>query len=286
MRFSTRVARAPIVNIMDGIPGLDLDNSDIYSMFRLRAGYTGYCRRVMRLSDSAELDVGFTAGGLYDIKKEIEWAGGSSTIVIRWYNQSGSGSRPAYLLNEKAGSIVATVSGVPVFVGGYPGIKIPGEDALTPETYIPLVPTTGYATALWIGSAYRQSSYDTALWSIHEEGSDGARTFKINDLDLAKTRDPGFYYERYSECTHPTSDFSSESIICARYQTGSPYEVGTLVNGSDRSITYYNAPVSGLGFGCPMLLGSSNVHTFIMVDDFALSDYAENGLFNRLNWVY
>lgn len=63
-------------------------------MFLLRAGYNGYCIRVVRASDGATQDIGFVRG-------VVDWAaidafvGGSYGKVSIWYDQSGAG-RDAY----------------------------------------------------------------------------------------------------------------------------------------------------------------------------------------------
>ncbi len=61
-----------------------------YSLRKLRTDYTGYCVRVRRSSDNAEMNVGFS-GDLVDMSAILSWAGSDSVYVTIWYDQSGNG---------------------------------------------------------------------------------------------------------------------------------------------------------------------------------------------------
>lgn len=73
------------------IPVLDLfPNASIaYSLRKLRSSYTGSCIRVIRASDSTELDIGFV-NGILDTNTIIQFCGTSVGSISTWYDQSGN----------------------------------------------------------------------------------------------------------------------------------------------------------------------------------------------------
>lgn len=75
--------------------GLLLDDfSDLSAIFSLRlllTAYTGYCIRVRRSSDNAELDIGFV-NGVLDTATLLTFCGAGNGYVTIWYDQSGNGN--------------------------------------------------------------------------------------------------------------------------------------------------------------------------------------------------
>lgn len=276
----TIVPRAPI---SDKIPANFTGSADIYSMFRIRQGYTGFCRRVERSSDNATLDVGFTAGGLYDIKKEREWAGSSTVYVIRWYNQTAGIDRPAYLQASTPNAPRSIVSGVPVTFNGHPAIEM-SLSGMSPNENGTIV-YDAYVSVVWIGLAFFEGD-DVGLWTIHEEGFDDARICEVDSTDNALIRDAGIYYDRKATFSHPTDDFSLPSIIVTSNYVSSPYQTTAWVNGSDLTVGYISAPAIGIGVGSAQPFGTNVVHTFIAdgQDDLAIHSLAKT--FNVRNWIY
>ena len=61
-----------------------------YSLRKLRTAYSGSAIRVRRSSDSAEQDIGFTAGGDLDESALTTFCGAGDGFVTTWYDQSGS----------------------------------------------------------------------------------------------------------------------------------------------------------------------------------------------------
>jgi hypothetical protein len=60
-----------------------------YSTRKLRAAYSGYCLRVLRLNDNATQDIGFVNDEL-DTAAIATFIGANSAVIDIWYDQSGS----------------------------------------------------------------------------------------------------------------------------------------------------------------------------------------------------
>lgn len=69
--------------ILDTVPGASL----ALSLRKLRSAYTGYCIRIRRSSDNAELDIGFV-NNVVDIATILTFIGAGSGYIVIWYDQS------------------------------------------------------------------------------------------------------------------------------------------------------------------------------------------------------
>lgn len=81
------------------VPVLDLLGGSVnsgYALRRLLAEYTGYAVNVIRLNDSAQLDIGFTSGGDFDWATLIAFAGSHTVNIAKWYDQVGSNDLIAF----------------------------------------------------------------------------------------------------------------------------------------------------------------------------------------------
>ncbi len=287
MNASKLSSRAPIA---DAINGVSDDLADIYSMFRIRKGYAGYCRRVLRTSDNAERDIGFTAGGFYNIKEEIAWAAGSSTRVLRWYNQSlGAGAHPDYLsMPSLSDSPVGLSAGSPVTFRGHPAILLP---QVTSTTLVPNSFGLGseeFLSLIWIGQAslLTANAY-SLLATIHGEGLDEARPLRVTEGTEDTLRDDGPYIGRISTLTHPTSDFTNPTLYVASYKTDSPFVQTGWVNGSERIVSTIEFSDPYLDAGPLQLSGRQVVHTAIVDGGGVLSIHnLAKTAFNARNWIY
>lgn len=272
---------------------LDLQDefADIYSMFRIRKGYTGYCRRVLRTSDNAERDIGFTAGGFYNIKEEINWAAGSSTRVLRWYNQSsyaGTGTHPAYIgMPSGPASPVGLTAGSPVMFRGYPAILLPEATSSYLSTSVGSIGHEEYLSLIWIGQAslLTANAY-SLLATVHLEGLDEARPLRVNEGAEDTLHDNGPYVGREAFLTHPTSDFTNPTLYVASYMADAPYTQTAWVNGSARTLNVADESVSRKS-GPLQLSGRQVVHTAIVDGSGGLGvhDLAKTA-FNARNWIY
>jgi hypothetical protein len=69
---------------------LDTYPADLgFSLFKIRTAYTGFCIRVIRDSDNATLDIGFS-GSVLDTAALLSFVGSANGYVERWYSQIGS----------------------------------------------------------------------------------------------------------------------------------------------------------------------------------------------------
>lgn len=73
--------------ILDTVPGASL----ALSLRKLRSAYAGYCIRIRRSSDNAELDIGFVNNWV-DIATILTFIGTGSGYIVTWYDQSGNGN--------------------------------------------------------------------------------------------------------------------------------------------------------------------------------------------------
>jgi hypothetical protein len=84
-------------------PPLDIWSSNpkiAVSLRKLITSYSGNCIRVLRTSDNATQDIGFTSNGELDTASLLSFIGASSGRVVRWYDQIASVE--AYLSNAPA----------------------------------------------------------------------------------------------------------------------------------------------------------------------------------------
>lgn len=283
-------AKAPIADIITSGDSL----AAIYSMFRLRSGYTGACRRVKRLSDNATRDVGFTAGGYYNLKDEVLWAAGSDTVVDRWYNQSSQAgiSLPSYLQAPASLSPIATTSGSPVLLAGHPAIELRQDaQSMTPNAFgnIGVESSAGFSTvsAVWIGRGVYGTGGQAFLFSLNpDEYETPANIIESSPDELV---DPGPYVGRDLRSNHTSADFSSPTLYVASYQVESPSELylqeGWNNGGSSPAQT--SDLVSSIALGRLELWGPSVIHTMIVDGAASLAIHdAAKATFNRTNWIY
>jgi hypothetical protein len=91
-----------------------------YGLRRLSRFWTGAAIRVMRTSDNALLDVGFTSTGDLDIVTLLAFVGSANGEIVIWYDQSGNGrhavspttSRPRIVSN----GVLETQNGKPTLL--------------------------------------------------------------------------------------------------------------------------------------------------------------------------
>jgi hypothetical protein len=70
---------------------LSVPVSRAYGLRRLHAAYSGPALRVVRLSDTAEMDVPFTSGGDLDTAAMMAWAGSATVSIVTFYDLTGNG---------------------------------------------------------------------------------------------------------------------------------------------------------------------------------------------------
>lgn len=109
------------------VPGAKIRPGDAYSfdrawsINRIRSAWTGACMEVVRRSDQAVRDIGFTADDKLDWATLLAWAGSSSVEVSKLYDQSGNGVHLVQTTSAARPRIVA--AGV-----AEPGLYFDGTD--------------------------------------------------------------------------------------------------------------------------------------------------------------
>ena len=165
MRTSTRMV------VLGGFKGvLDLIfaiASVAYGLRRLRRLYTGFCIRVKRSSDNAQLDIGFDSQGNLDILALLAFVGTGSGFVTIWYDQSGNGRNATQTTAANQPQIVS--NGVLQTEGGKPAILFDGvDDYLAAPS--PLIDTTHSLFVLFTPKIENQFGAVFGQWSSGQIG--------------------------------------------------------------------------------------------------------------------
>jgi len=93
-----------------------------YSLRKLRGGYSGYCIRVKRSSDSTTQDIGFVDNVL-DVASMESFVGSGTGYVVRWYDQSGNGYDLDTVDSDATSPTIRASSTTEVDAQGNPRIK-------------------------------------------------------------------------------------------------------------------------------------------------------------------
>ncbi len=165
MRTSTRMV------VLGGFKGvLDLIfaiASVAYGLRRLRRLYTGFCIRVKRSSDNAQLDIGFDSQGNLDILALLAFVGTGSGFVTIWYDQSGNGRNATQTTAANQPQIVS--NGVLQTEGGKPAILFDGvDDYLAAPS--PLIDTTHSLFVLFTPKIENEFGTVFGQWSSGQIG--------------------------------------------------------------------------------------------------------------------
>jgi hypothetical protein len=107
--------------------------SAAYGLRRLRRLYTGFCIRVRRSSDNAQLDIGFTSTGDLDIVTLLAFVGTGNGFVTTWYDQSGNGRNATQATANLQPQIVS--NGALITENGRPYINFAGNKGLGISNY-------------------------------------------------------------------------------------------------------------------------------------------------------
>jgi hypothetical protein len=133
MRTSTRMVVLGFKCVLDLISVIA---SAAYGLRRLRRLYTGFCIRVRRSSDNAQLDIGFDSQGNLDISALLAFVGTGSGFVTIWYDQSGNGRHAIQTTPESQPRIVN--NGVLETANGKPAIRFNGSNTFFSGVSLPL----------------------------------------------------------------------------------------------------------------------------------------------------
>ena len=105
------------------------DTGNLARVYSLRQydGYSGFCIRVVRATDSATLDVGFV-DGVVDATAIASFCAGTTGKVDRWYDQSGTGTFAFQATDGRRPFIYE--SGAIVTYGGVTSLRWPAASDL------------------------------------------------------------------------------------------------------------------------------------------------------------
>jgi hypothetical protein len=138
-----------------------------YGLRRLRRLYTGFCIRVKRSSDNAQLDIGFDSQGNLDILALLAFVGTGSGFVTIWYDQSGNGRNATQTTAANQPQIVS--NGVLQTEGGKPAILFDGvDDYLAAPS--PLIDTTHSLFVLFTPKIENEFGTVFGQWSSGQIG--------------------------------------------------------------------------------------------------------------------
>jgi hypothetical protein len=250
---------------------------------------------VLRESDSAEIDVGFTAGGLYDIKREFAWAAGSSTRVLRWYNQSSyapATGYPSYLSMINAADSPTGIIGTTVQqFNGYPAIQMYYDTTLLESAGESTIPYDAKLSAVWIGNVdWNVGPAETSYpFSIHFAGLTSQMVL-VQEGNETELQDIGPYvWDRAYLISHPTTWLDPTLYVATYGTTTSPFDQDYWANGLSSASVSGGESEKGADFTPgPLALGAKQmIHTIIQGGDASgtISDLAKTS-FNRNNWIY
>ena len=98
-----------------------------YSLRKLNSDYTGAAVRVRRVSDNAELDLGFKSDGTLDTDAADAFWDGSNLTTITWYDQSGNGNDVTANPSGREPLLYNNTGLIPL--DGRPSLRFVGDDA-------------------------------------------------------------------------------------------------------------------------------------------------------------
>lgn len=173
--------------------------SAAFSLRKLSTAYTGYAVQVLRSSDNATQDIGFTASGHLDTASLKAFVGSNNATVSIWYDQSGNGQSLAQ--TEVSHQPVLVSNGVINRDNGQPTIRFTGQ--IASSNYQALFLATGMTTVGHIAVVYRFAAGGDAFILGHS----GA-----------------YYWHSNAPSTLISSTYASSSV-----QTGAGWTNGTAV---------------------------------------------------------
>lgn len=101
--------------------------SAAFSLRKLSSAYTGFAVQVLRSSDNATQDIGFTVSGDLDTAALKTFVGSNNATVSIWYDQSGNGRSLSQATVSHQPALVS--SGVINRDNGHPAIRFTGQIA-------------------------------------------------------------------------------------------------------------------------------------------------------------
>lgn len=161
-----------------------------YSLRKLKSDYSGYAVRVVRPSDNAEQDIGFS-GRNFDISAYETFVDGETGEVKTWYDQSGHGNNLVEDSASQRPRIVIVDNEPFVYFLGNQYLIMPTPVATPPFEFISVSESTSTYGAIVSNIRLSEYKYFHILWTQSSE-------------IRALTRAGGDTYESSVSCT-PTA---------------------------------------------------------------------------------
>lgn len=225
--------------ILDTVP----DPQTAVAFVKLRSDYMGYCCKIRRESDDAEMDIGFI-GDIVDVAAIESFRLGGHCYLSVWYDQSGNNNdwtettlvnQHPITVSDSSSIIVNLVNGIPATIavtGGYYNIQAPTLTVVNPVTGFMVAKNSQEKSA-------HLSSNDNTYVGLTQPGSGssssnnaggGVLTYVNGVLDAVATRD-SMYTNTYN--VHAVTSFTNWDFTLFN---SSQYSVKT-----DYSNTTYSA---------------------------------------------
>lgn len=196
----------------------------IYSTIQYQ-GWGGKCLQVERTSDSATMDIGFV-NGVCDIASAMTFAGGTTPLVTKWYDESGNGNDATQ----------ATAANMPVFTNFNMINNIPGVTAWN-GTQLLLLPA-GFSTNMQsttVFSIHSLIAFNGLPWALNTTFSGGACLLMgdqaTDDFLTNAFTSTGLYSYMQPEVTVSTFGASS-----ATYQINEVLQTGITASPSETAL--------------------------------------------------
>ncbi len=226
MRTSTRMV---VLGGFKGVLDLILAIASVaYGLRRLSRFWTGAAIRVMRTSDNALLDVGFTSTGDLDIVTLLAFVGSANGEIVIWYDQSGNG-RHAVSITGSRPRIVS--NGVLETLNGKPAISFDGL------TQFLSLPTSGAPTqnSSLIGVFQTTSPAVTSAGFINISNVVDSPEIRVGvGMGGSTTTYRAYWNGAYATIDDPAVNFQNRSVFNVSFAASGGVITNTvLVNGSE-----------------------------------------------------
>lgn len=200
-----------------------------YGLRRLYGSWFGAAIRVMRSSDNAELDIGFTRRDELDVVTLLAFVGSGNGDIVIWYDQSGNG-RHAVSLAASRPRIVS--NGAVITEGGRPLISF---DGLT--QFLSLPPSgapTQNSSLIGVFQTTNAVAGSAGLINIAHNASGNPEIRFGVGTGGGTTNYRAYWNGAYVSIDDPAVNFQNRSVFNASFVNSGGVTTNTVrVNGSD-----------------------------------------------------
>ena len=254
--FNPLIAAAPTPQYV--LDYLTVPAIGAYGLRQLRGAYAGACINVRRLSDNAEMDIGFVSGSL-DTTTLLTFTGLSGGLITTWYDQSGNGNDLSQ--STAANQPIVVSAGSLVTQGGVPSAQYTGVQYLGGPTTMIGNQAAYSANLVWNCTSLGPSSLDTVLaqsdgnnfanrfeyrrngsqYMLYGPGSGNTPVENVNSVnDFRITTLTYVDTGNYNDWRNGTNLISAASTNAFTVSTSYPFNVGSRNNGGIPMTGYFS----------------------------------------------